>query len=502
MARALALCLAFFALLSFGAGQTVFGLILAAVAAFLWLRHSVSFQLRLKEWAASRPRGEPVKPPATIAQLRERALDAGGGAYLAIGERGEWIAAPPEAAVLALAGPRAGKTTCVVIPGLAAHPGAAVSTSTKPEVLKATLSCRLGMGQAWFFDLSGRGAPAGTRPLRWSPVSRADDWQRAQLIAEGMAGAADTDRDGAHWRERAGALIAACLYAAARSGQGMREVAGWVLRHDPEAPLAELPADSLARDVLSGIARTADRERASIFSTAARVLRAYRSEVALAASQEPNFDPEAFVSSTDTIYIAAAAHQQALLAPLVVGLLVELRELAYDRHAQIGNGSPPLVFMLDECANIAPLPDLPAMLSEAGGQGVQVVAVLQDLSQARRRWPADAKGLMSLFGARVFMAGIADPETLEQISLLCGEWDRPVETITQGRRHSMLDDGLSQSWSTRTERRLSPAEIAQLPHGQALVMIGPDWQILPTLPYNQHPAFAHLIAPGHATLAA
>ncbi len=387
-----------------------------------------------------------------------------------------------------------------MIPGLAAHPGPAVSTSTKPEVLRATLSCRLGLGQAWFFDLAGRGAPAGTRPLRWSPVSRADDWQRAQTIAEGMAGAADTDRDGAHWRERSGALIASCLYAAARSGQGMREVAGWV--HDPDAPLAELPPDSLARDVLSGIARTADRERASIFSTAARVLRAYRSEVALAASSQPTFDPEAFVSSTDTIYVAAPAHQQALLAPLVVGLLVELREIAYDRHAELGDGSPPLVFMLDECANIAPLPDLPAMLSEAGGQGVQVVAVLQDLSQARRRWPADAKGLMSMFGARVFMAGIADPETLEQISILCGEWDRPIETITQGSPHRGLDDGISESWTTRRERRLSPSEIAQLPKGQALIMIGPNWQILPTLPYHQHPTFAHLIAPGHAHLAA
>jgi hypothetical protein len=59
--------------------------------------------------------------------------------------------------------------------------------------------------------------------------------------------------------------------------------------------------------VLAGIKHTADRERSGIFSTAARVLRAYRSPVALAASEHPSFDPDAFVASRDTVYIAAAA---------------------------------------------------------------------------------------------------------------------------------------------------------------------------------------------------
>lgn len=359
LARALGAIIAFFAFLALGEGGIVFGLILAAVATYLLLRYSPSFHLRLREWAARQPRGEPVPAPRTLAELRQRAHRAGGGSYLATGELGEWISAPPESAVLVLAGPRAGKTTCVVIPALCAHPGAAVATSTKPEVLRATLRFRRELGRAWFFDLTGHGAPSGTTPLRWSPVQGAVDWQRAQLIAEAMSGAADIDSDGAHWRERAGALIASCLHAAARSSQGMRQVVGWVLRHDPDAPLAELEPGTLAHDVLSGIARTSERERASIFSTAARVLRAYRSEIALRATEEPNFDPWAFASSTDTVYISAPAHDQALLAPLVVGLLVELREAAYIRHAQAGGVRPPLLFMLDECANIAPLPTCP-----------------------------------------------------------------------------------------------------------------------------------------------
>lgn len=45
------------------------------------------------------------------------------------------------------------------------------------------------------------------------------------------------------------------------------------------------------------------RERASIFSTAARVLRAYRSEAALSASEDQTFDPGRFIASTDTLRV-------------------------------------------------------------------------------------------------------------------------------------------------------------------------------------------------------
>ena len=159
--------------------------------------------------------------------------------------------------------------------------------------------------------------------------------------------------------------------------------------------------------------------------------------------------------------------------------------------------------MLDEAANIAPIPDLPAMLSEAGGQGLQVVVVLQDISQARRRWPRDADGLLSLFGARVILSGIADPATLKQLSLLCGDYDRPIQTTSRQQPTSGLLSGLltgahqpppssSESWTTRRERRLPPDHIAQLGHGQALVMVGPDWLVMPTHPYHRHPSFAPL----------
>ena len=129
------------------------------------------------------------------------------------------------------------------------------------------------------------------------------------------------------------------------------------------------------------------------------------------------------------------------------------------------------------------------MLSEGGGQGVQTLVVLQDMSQARRRWPREADGIPSLFGAKVVMAGVADVQTLEQLSLICGGWDRPVQTITE--QHSPVFSGksstTSEAWTTRRERRLPPDQIAQLHRGQALVIVRSSWRILPAIPYQRHP---------------
>jgi hypothetical protein len=40
--------------------------------------------------------------------------------------------------------------------------------------------------------------PAGIEPLRCSPLTRARDWQGAQLVAEAMTGAAAIEADAAH----------------------------------------------------------------------------------------------------------------------------------------------------------------------------------------------------------------------------------------------------------------------------------------------------------------
>ena len=99
-----------------------------------------------------------------------------------------------------------------------------------------------------------------------------------------------------------------------------------------------------------------------------------------------------------------------------------------------------MLLALDEVANIAPLPDLPQLVVEGGGQGVLTLACLQDLSQARARWGPEADGWLSLFGATVMLRGIEDVKTLETLSTLAGEEEvatRAVSSPTVG-RHDRL----------------------------------------------------------------
>jgi hypothetical protein len=58
-----------------------------------------------------------------------------------------------------------------------AAPGAAISTATKPDVLRATWRSRAQLGQVWLFDPTGEPAelPREIRRLSWSLVTAASN---------------------------------------------------------------------------------------------------------------------------------------------------------------------------------------------------------------------------------------------------------------------------------------------------------------------------------------
>ncbi|MGH9115249.1 MAG: type IV secretory system conjugative DNA transfer family protein, partial [Acidimicrobiales bacterium] len=326
-------------------------------------------------------------PNPELERLRAHLAGAGGRLYLG-GGYGGLALAEAEQSVLVLGPPRAGKTTAVAVPNVLAAPGPVVATSTKPDLLAATLPDRAALGRCWLLDPTGTvRAPDGIQVLRWSPVAAAATWDESLVVARAMTRAArpaGRRGDSAHWTERAEALLAPLLHAASLEGSGMESVARWVLRQDLDAPrsVLRLQGVGVAGDVLAGIAATDPREQSGIWSSAAGVLAAYRSEAVLDHCGAVNFDPRALAATRDTVYVCAPARYQELVAPIVVAFLEQARAGAYDASAA-GRTVPPLTMVLDELANIAPLPDLPAMVSEGGGQGLLTLACLQDLSQAR-----------------------------------------------------------------------------------------------------------------------
>jgi type IV secretion system protein VirD4 len=336
-----------------------------------------------------------------------------------------------ESSMLVVGPPRSGKTSCIVIPAVLDAPAAVVSTSTKTDVLEATVFRRWSVGNCYVFDPTGTMTiPSGAYPLRWSPVVGSDTFEKAVAMARALASAARPRAafsESAHWVERAEGLLAPLLFTANLAGRDMTSVCRWVISRDVREPLAALEGSGheMAHVILGGVLATEERERSGIFSTAAGLLSAYRSDAALATTIEPNFDPVAFARSTDAVYICAPSHAQEQLTPIVVALLEQIRDAVYARPAF----AAPVVFALDEVASIAPLASLPAMAAEGGGQGLRLLACLQDLSQARARWGEVADGFFSLFNQKLIFPGIGDQRTLGLVSALGGEQQVQTQSL-------------------------------------------------------------------------
>nr|WP_220183378.1 type IV secretory system conjugative DNA transfer family protein [Sphaerisporangium album] len=104
-------------------------------------------------------------------------------------------------------------------------------------------------------------------------------------------------------------------------------------------------------------------------------------------------DPEAFLKARGTIYLLVSEKQATDLAPLISAFIDELTETA-KKLADASPGGrldPPLALLCDEVANVVPLPHLPALMSYAGGSGIFLVAVLQNMARPRTGGAAKAR---------------------------------------------------------------------------------------------------------------
>ena len=158
-----------------------------------------------------------------------------------------------------------------------------------------------------------------------------------------------------------------------------------------------------------------------------------------------------------TAYLCAPAHEQRRLQPLFATLVQEIVAHAYDRTTETGKPlDPPLLLVLDECANIAPLRDLATLASTGAGQGIQLVSVFQDMAQINAVYGRDhAPTIVSNHRAKVILSGISDPQTLDYVGRLLGDEEVRHTSSTSGARRP-LDDGVRRLPQT-SRRRTSSA---------------------------------------------
>ena len=132
-----------------------------------------------------------------------------------------------------------------------------------------------------------------------------------------------------------------------------------------------------------------------------------------------------------------------------------------------GEQAPRLLLLLDEAANIAPIPDLATLASTAGGEGVQLVTIYQDLSQLRHRYGTEWGSIASNHVAKVVLPGVTDPETLRYFAATVGEEEVTVTSTSRG-----SDGRRSTSESLQRRDVVTQRELRELPRGQGICLYG------------------------------
>jgi len=389
------------------------------------------------------------------------------------------VVSDPAHSVLIVGPTQSGKTSAVAVPAILEWEGPVVAASVKADLARHTAPWRARLGPTWVYDPSGVAqddlVDLGARPVWWTPVAAAGTWAGARRVTASLVEAArDGDApmtDGDFWFASAAKLIAPLLHAAACAGGEIGDVIRWLDEQDEEQPSRALQAAGAAvalRAAQACWARDA-RQRSGVYATAEHVLAAYvelgdppTASGGHPAAAQPSgaFVPAATLGGTTTLFLCAPAHQQRRLRPLFAALVGEVVHAAIEHAERFGRRlDPPLLVVVDEAANVAPIADLDVLAATAAGHGIQLLTVWQDLAQITSRYGPRAGTVVNNHRAKLFLSGIADPATLEHASVLVGDVDDRQRTTSvdhQGRRTTAVAPGRRRLLPADALRRLEP----------------------------------------------
>ncbi len=376
-----------------------------------------------------------------------------------------------ESLILMIAAPQEGKSQAAAGQVIDA-PGAVVATSIREDLIRATAALRALVGRVHIWNPEQAGAYGST--FSWDLVAGCADVTVAVVRRAGPMVEAVTARglDGeAFWNDQASMVLATLLHAAALAGGDIWHVHAWAGGEDdtPLRILAAHPAASrAARDHLELYLSLADRTRQGIATTLARVLKFLQLPACAQAITTPDgeagFDFAGFVTSQDTLYLVAADAATSPVTPLFAAIITELAHATRQAGAasRAGRLDPPLTAVLDEVANIAPVP-VAAWASWAAGSGLRLSLIAQSWAQLKQRWGDDGAAVIwQCCKTKVIYGATSEDELAAMTERACGT----VRVRTTGPGEGRVQRG-------HEEIPLLPAAaLRMLPAGRAVVIQG------------------------------
>ncbi|MGV9955890.1 type VI secretion protein [Streptomyces cellulosae] len=277
--------------------------------------------------------------------------------------------------------------------------GPALVLTSDPALWYETKDARAKLGPIHVYDPTHLcDTPAR---LHWSPSAGCEDKDTATARAAALlAPVRPTSRLDQQLGDTAELLLRSYLHAAAVDDRTVRHIHRWaqglqvqdavrVLRTHPKA------ASGSAGELEAAL--TAHPERRDMAQQlTARALAALSTVNVREACNPHRSDAlalDSFIHEGGTLYVVGESIEDPRTGPGAMPLLTALVSYVVEHGRRMAERSssgrldPPLTLVLDDVAAVAPLPQLPELLTAGPELGMPTVALLRSREQARARWP-------------------------------------------------------------------------------------------------------------------
>ncbi|MFF3460455.1 type IV secretory system conjugative DNA transfer family protein [Streptomyces sp. NPDC002730] len=379
----------------------------------------------------------------------------------------------PEQNYLILAPSRQGKSI-ILNSMIYRWDGAVVHTSSKVYDHTATKALRELLGPVWVWDPLNLSGEQQLNTFRWDPIRGCEHRevaiQRAAYLLYGSRSNASAGVD-EFFRSTACEVLSRFMHAAALGGKTMMDVYTWSQNRSDQtaANILNMAGSRDWADLLVQRQQIVQGTGDGIFTTLSNAL-SWMSNPKVAQTVLPgpgeHFDAETFLLNRGSLYMIGSDKPGTVVAPLFVMFADYLRSVAIDLGNKNGSGrmDPPCLWALDEIANIIPLP-IDKWMPDSGGRGITLVIVIQSRSQLFDVW-GESRGRVIWDDAnvRVFLRGIGDRSVREDISAMCGTYEKQRRTTT-------TRNGETSTSTAPEEKQVMPAgRIFKLGKRQSLVI--------------------------------
>ncbi|WP_217179188.1 type IV secretory system conjugative DNA transfer family protein [Streptomyces sp. AC495_CC817] len=420
------------------------------------------------------------------------------------------------------------KTVKYVVPTILTWPDAIFVTSTKNDIADLTLNYRgetLGR-PIYIFDPTGEWPEHQRKYLSaWSPLMAIHTYSDADKVAQWLAEAAvenaAADAKARFWINLTQIALGPMLWIARKSNKTMQDIADWIgyqnfeeverLFDEYELHLTDPVAKedlAMARRGLSATQRRDKMTRSGIFANADFILKPFMS-AQMAPTTDIRFDEngkpyspfglqvldiEHVLDMGGTIYAISDEEEQEMLRPVFQSVAQSYLRACRKRQQRQGAGplvNPPLL-LLEEAANVAPLPTLDKMAATYRGFGIVIMSIWQDEAQVGTLYGTRAPTVLGNHTTRLYLPGSSDDTTLDRLSRLIGD-----QAVTQYRLTHHQDQHNVSINEGSEDVRLAPIDyLRTLPQDVAIVLSGnlPPLRVTAT-PWFKDPEMRARIGP-------